>query len=66
MKPILVGAVMYDPKVAVIWDVITKFFHDAGCEMDCVFYTNHELQVRAPLAGHVDIAWNSPIAWVDA
>jgi phosphonate transport system substrate-binding protein len=66
MRPTLVGAVIYDPKVAVIWDVITRYFAAQGCAMDCVFYTNYELQVDALLAGHVDIAWNSPLAWIDA
>lgn len=66
MRPILVGAVIYDPKVATIWDIISRFFRARGCPMDCVFYTNYELQVDALLAGHVDIAWNSPLAWVDA
>jgi ABC-type phosphate/phosphonate transport system substrate-binding protein len=66
VRPILVGAVIYDPKVATIWDIIARFFRDRGCDMDCVFYTNYELQVDALLAGHIDIAWNSPLAWVDA
>jgi len=66
MRPILVGAVIYDPKVSVIWEIIARFFADRGCAMDTVFYTNYELQVDALLAGHVDIAWNSPLAWVDA
>jgi ABC-type phosphate/phosphonate transport system substrate-binding protein len=58
--------VIYDPKVAVIWDIIVRFFASEGCPMDCVFYTNYELQVDALLAGHIDIAWNSPLAWIDA
>jgi phosphonate transport system substrate-binding protein len=66
VRPILVGAVIYDPKVAVIWDIIAAFFKAQGCPMDCVFYTNYSLQVDALLAGHIDIAWNSPLAWVDA
>ncbi len=66
MRPILVGAVIYDPKVATIWDIIARFFVDRGVAMDCVFYTNYELQVDALLAGHIEIAWNSPLAWVDA
>lgn len=65
-KPILVGAVIYDPKVSVIWDIIAEFFRAEGCDMDTVFYTNYELQVDALLAGHIDIAWNSPLAWLDA
>ena len=66
MKPILVGAVVYDPKVTVIWDIISRYFAGAGCPIDCVFYTNYTLLVDALLAGHVDVAWNSPLAWVDA
>ena len=65
-KPILVGAVLYDPKVAVIWDIIKDFFNAQDCPMDCVFYTNYELMVDALLARHIQIAWNSPLAWVDA
>ena len=66
MKPILVGAVVYDPKVTVIWDIISRFFAEKGCPIDCVYYTNYTILVDALLAGHVDIAWNSPLAWVDA
>jgi len=66
VKPILVGAVVYDPKVTVIWDIIARFFAEQGCPIDCVYYTNYTLMVDALLAGHIDIAWNSPLAWVDA
>jgi ABC-type phosphate/phosphonate transport system substrate-binding protein len=66
MRPILVGAVIYDPKVSVIWDIIRSFFAAEQCPIDTVFYTNYELQVEALLSGHIDIAWNSPLAWVDA
>jgi ABC-type phosphate/phosphonate transport system substrate-binding protein len=64
--PILVGAVVYDPKVVVIWDIIKDFFQAQGCPIDYVFYSNYELQVEALLAGHIHIAWNSPLAWLDA
>lgn len=66
MKPLLVGAVIYDPKVSVIWDIINRYFASHGCPADTVFYSNYGLQTHALLAGHVDIAWNSPLAWVDA
>ena len=65
-KPILVGAVIYEPKVAVIWDIIKEFFAAEGCPIDCVFYSNYGLQVRALVERHIDIAWNSPLAWIDA
>lgn len=64
-KPILVGAVVYDPKVVLIWEIIADFFQRNGCPMDTVFYNNYELQVESQLKGHFDIAWNSPLAWVD-
>ncbi len=65
-EPILVGAVAYDPKVVTIWDIIKGYFQDNGCPMDYVFYSNYELQVKALLEGSIDVAWNSPLAWLDA
>jgi phosphate/phosphite/phosphonate ABC transporter binding protein len=65
-SPILVGAVVYDPKVVVIWDIIKEFFISEGCPMDYVFYSNYELMVEALVAGHIHIAWNSPLAWLEA
>lgn len=66
MTPILVGAVVYDPKVTVIWDIIRRFCEVQGCPMDVVYYTNYELQVRALIQRHIDVAWNSPLAWLDS
>ena len=63
---IRVGAVIYDPRVVVIWDIIKDFFAAQGCPIDYVFYSNYELLVEALLTGHVHIAWNSPLAWLDA
>ena len=63
---IVVGAVMYDPKVSVIWDIIKGFFKAEGCPIDCLFYSTYELQVDALVEGRIDIAWNSPLAWIDA
>jgi len=64
-QPVVVGAVLYDPKVSVIWDIIREFFEDHGCPMDVVFFTNYERQVEALVKGQLDVAWNSPLAWVD-
>lgn len=67
MKPaVRVGAVLYDPKVAVIWGIIADYFAEHGCPIDTTFYANYPLQVDALLAGQIDIAWNSPLAWIDA
>ncbi|MCA1596144.1 MAG: phosphate/phosphite/phosphonate ABC transporter substrate-binding protein [Chloroflexi bacterium] len=65
MKPVLVGAVVYDPKVVTIWEIIANFFSAQGCPMDTVFYNNYALQVDALVNGHIQVAWNSPLAWLD-
>ena len=64
-RPLIVGAVMYDPKVSVIWEVIRYFFESKGCPIDVAFYGNYDLQVTGLLGGRIDIAWNSPLAWLD-
>lgn len=65
-KPIAVGAVLYDPKVSVIWGIIRDFFDANGCPIDVSFYSTYELQVDALLNREIDIAWNSPLAWLDS
>lgn len=65
-KPIVLGAVIYDPKVTVIWGIIRDFFEHNRCPLDVVFYSNYELQVDGLVKGHLEVAWNSPLAWVDA
>jgi phosphonate transport system substrate-binding protein len=59
---ILIGAVAYDPKVVTIWEGIRAHFHDQGVPMDFALFSNYERQVEALLAGHVDVAWNTPLA----
>jgi phosphonate transport system substrate-binding protein len=65
MRPTRLGAVIYDPKVKLIWDIIKDFFDESGCPVDYVLYSNYDLLVEGLCEGHVDIAWNSPLAWVD-
>ena len=62
--PLLVGAVAYDPKVVTIWEGFKSYFQKRGVEIDYVLYSNYDAQVRANLAGEIDVAWNSPLAWV--
>ena len=66
MRPLNVGAVMYDPKVSVIWDIIRNFFEAQNCPIDVAFYSTYELQVAGLLDRTIDIAWNSPLAWLDS
>ena len=66
MAHTLCRAVLYDPEGVLIGNVIRDFFEENGCPIDVVFYTNYELQVDALIKRHIDIAWNSPLAWLDA
>jgi ABC-type phosphate/phosphonate transport system substrate-binding protein len=65
-SPLKVGAVLYDPKVSVIWEIIRDFFESSGVPIDVTFFSTYELQVSALLDGAIQIAWNSPLAWLDA
>jgi ABC-type phosphate/phosphonate transport system substrate-binding protein len=63
-SPLLVGAVAYDPKVVSIWEGFTSYSEKRGFKLDYVLFSNYDLQVDALLSGHIDVAWNSPLAWV--
>jgi phosphonate transport system substrate-binding protein len=63
---LLLGAVAYDPKVVTIWEGFKAWFAGHGLAFDYVLYSNYERLVDAHLAGHVDVAWNSPLAFVRA
>jgi phosphonate transport system substrate-binding protein len=63
---LVLGAVAYDPKVVTIWDGFQRYFDRHGLDFDYILYTSYERQVEALLAGHIDVAWNSPLAWLQA
>ena len=65
-RAFVLGAVAYDPKVVTIWDGFRAWFRSQRLPFDYVLYSNYERQVEALVAGHVDVAWNSPLAWVRA
>jgi ABC-type phosphate/phosphonate transport system substrate-binding protein len=64
--PLILGAVAYDPKVVTIWEGFKQHFHDRGLPFDFILYSNYERLVEDQLAGIVDVAWNSPLAWIEA
>ena len=67
MTGVLLGAVAYDPKVVTIWDGFRSWLRDsAGLDFDYVLYSNYERQVSDLVDGRIDVAWNSPLAWVRA
>jgi len=63
---LLLGAVAYDPKVVTIWDGFQQYFAERGLPFDYILYTNYERQVEAHFAGHIHVAWNSPLAWLQS
>ena len=65
-RALVLGAVAYDPKVVTIWDGFQKYFDKHGLPFDYVLYTNYERQVTALFAGHIHVAWNSPLAWLQS
>jgi phosphonate transport system substrate-binding protein len=63
-KSVRIGAVAYDPKVVTIWEGFKEYFATKGVAIDYVLYSTYDALVDANLAGEVDVAWNSPLAWV--
>jgi len=63
-KTILLGAVAYDPKVVTIWEGIRDHFHEQGALLDFALFSNYERQIEELLKGHIDVAWNTPLAHV--
>jgi ABC-type phosphate/phosphonate transport system substrate-binding protein len=61
---LLLGAVAYDPKVVTIWDGFRAWLREQGLPFDYVLYSNYERQVEELVAGRIDLAWNSPLAWL--
>ena len=65
-KPLVLGAVAYDPKVVTIWEGFRAWFARRGLALDYVLFSNYERQVAALLAQRLDVAWNSPLAWIES
>lgn len=63
---LVLGAVAYDAKVVTIWDGFQKNFSARGLGFDYILYSNYERQVEAHFRGEIDLAWNSPLAWLQA
>ena len=63
-ESMLLGAVAYDAKVVTIWEGIREYFQEEGVGLDFALFSNYERQVEELIAGHIDIAWNTPLAHV--
>ena len=58
------GAVAYDPKVVTIWEGMREYFLEMGIVTDYVLFSSYEAQVDALLNRQIDVAWNTPAAYV--
>ena len=61
---VVMGCVCYDPAVGDIWSGIKGYLIGRGVPFDYVLFTNYEAQIRSLVNGHIDAAWNGPIAHV--
>jgi ABC-type phosphate/phosphonate transport system substrate-binding protein len=50
--------------VVTIWEGIRAYFRDHGVDFDFALFSNYERQVEELLAGHISIAWNTPLGHV--
>ena len=72
-ETIWVGAVAYTPKVVTIWEGMRRYFHEeAHLPVEVVLFQSYEAQILALLAQpgeavpHIDIAWNTNLAYLQA
>jgi phosphonate transport system substrate-binding protein len=61
---LILGAVAYDPKVVTIWFGFRDWLRGHGLDFDFVLYSNYERQAEDLVDGRIDLAWNSPLAWL--
>ena len=61
-----IGAVAYAPKVVTIWEGIRAYLRERGLGAEYVLYSSYPALVEALVAGHIDIAWNTPLAYLQA
>jgi phosphonate transport system substrate-binding protein len=61
---LVLGAVAYDPKVVTIWDGFKAWLEERGLPFDYVLFSNYERQVESHCEAVLDVAWNSPLAWL--
>lgn len=64
MTELVLGAVAYDPKVVTIWSGFRAWLREQGLPFDFVLYAHYERQAEDLVAGQIDAAWDSPLAWL--
>jgi ABC-type phosphate/phosphonate transport system substrate-binding protein len=56
------GAVAYAPSAVTVFEDLRRYFAKTDLPVDYVLYSNYDALVDALRNGHVDIAWNTPLA----
>lgn len=64
MNPLVLGAVAYDPKVVTIWSGFRTWLRRQRLPLDFVLHTHYERQTEDLVRGRIDVAWQSPLAWL--
>jgi ABC-type phosphate/phosphonate transport system substrate-binding protein len=57
-----IGAVAYAPNAVTVFENLRRYFAKTDLPIDYVLYSNYDSLVDALRDGHVDIAWNTPLA----
>jgi ABC-type phosphate/phosphonate transport system substrate-binding protein len=57
-----IGAVAYAPSAVTVFENFRRYFAKSDLPVDYVLYSNYDSLVDALKNGHVDIAWNTPLA----
>jgi ABC-type phosphate/phosphonate transport system substrate-binding protein len=57
-----IGAVAYAPSAVTVFENLRRYFAKTDLPIDYVLYSNYDALVDALRNGHVDIAWNTPLA----
>src|SRR4029079_8774929 len=61
---ILLAAVAYDARVLTLWEAMREHFRAQGVGLECWLLSSYERQTEALLSGHVDVAYDGPLAHV--
>jgi len=61
-RVVRIGAVAYSPSAVTIFEGLRRYLDGHGLPADYVLYSNYDSLVDALHQGHVDIAWNTPLA----
>ena len=57
-----IGAVAYAPSAVTVFENFRRYFAKTDLPIDYVLYSNYDALVDALKNGHVDVAWNTPLA----